>query len=222
VESAPAGSSAPDRDTAGVRLAFEHLVRAGDAIFEAGEPAENLFIVQAGEVSLLEPGRNGDARLVARLGPGDSLGEADALLGRTRSARAVAVTDARLLRLDRATFHTMCLERPDIAVRVMERLAERVAGFEQRLLALGMRDLARPVARGLLRASQAEGDGARATLTLRALAGRAGLSLRETHRGLQELFEQKLVRLIDDALVVPDRAALVASFAGDDEATPPD
>jgi CRP-like cAMP-binding protein len=221
VDSDRAGSTGPEPgDTAvGARLAFEHLARAGDAIFEAGEAADEVFVVQAGEVTLLEPGRGGDARLVARLGPGDSLGEADALLGRPRVARAVAATDARLLRLDRATFRAMCLERPDIAVRVMERLAERVAGLEQRLLALGMHDLVRPVARALLRASQAEGDGARATIALRGLAELSGLSLRETHRGLQELFERKLVRLVDDALVAADRAALVASLEDDERET---
>jgi CRP-like cAMP-binding protein len=214
-------TSAPDLgDTAfGVREVFEQSVRAGDPLFEAGEPADAFFIVQAGEVVLLEPGRP-DERLVARLGPGDSVGEADALLGRPRSARAVAATDTRVLRLDRSIFRAMCLDRPDIAVRVMERLAERVAGLEQRLLALGMNDLLRPVARGLLRSAQPQAEGARAQLTLRTLADAAGLSLRETHRGLQELFDRKLVRLLDDALVVPDLAALSACLEEDDnEAT---
>jgi hypothetical protein len=52
---------------------------------------------------------------------------------------------------------------------------------------------------------------------LRSLAEAAGLSLRETHRGLQELFDRKLVRLVDDALVVADRAALAACLEDPDE-----
>lgn len=194
----------------GVRRAYEHFARAGEPIFEAGEPADALFVIQSGEVSVLEPAPSGEQRLVAQLGPGDSLGEADALLGRAHAARAVASTDARLLRLDSGTFRAMCLERPEIAVRVMERLAERVAGLEHRLLALGMNDLVRPVARGLLRAAQPREEGARADLTLRSLAALAGLSLRETHRGLQELLDRKLVRLVDDVLAVPDRSSLLA------------
>ena len=213
-----AASSDPADTAFGVRKRFEYVARAGEVLFEAGQPAESFFVVQAGEITLVEGGESdGAPRLVARRGPGDSLGEADALLGRTRSARAVAATDARLLRLDRDTFRGMCLARPDIAVRVMEQLAQRVASLEQRLGALGMRDLVRPVARGLLRAARPDGDGARATLTLRALAEAAGLSLRETHRGLQELFDRKLVRLVDDTLVVPDRHALSASLEVPDE-----
>ncbi|RIL05877.1 MAG: hypothetical protein DCC71_08725 [Proteobacteria bacterium] len=223
MESAPAARIGGDLgETAlAVRRAYERVARAGEAIFEPGEPGDALFVIQAGEVGLLAPGRGDDPRLVARLGPGDPVGEADALLGRVRAARAVAMTDARLLRLDPSTVREMCLERPDIAVRLMRRLAERVGGLEQRLLALGMNDLVRPVARGLLRVAQPQGDGARAALTLRSLAELAGLSLRETHRGLQELFDRKLVRLVDDALVVPDRAAL-AAFLADGAADPND
>lgn len=206
-------------DTAlGVRKSFEYAARAGEVLFDAGQAAETFYVVQAGEVMLVEDGETeGTPRLVARLGPGDSIGEADALLGRNRTARAIAVTDARLLRLDRDTFRGMCLARPDIAVRVMERLAGRVASLEQRLGVLGMRDLVRPVARGLMRAARPDGDGARAVLTLRTLAEASGMSLRETHRGLQELLERKLVRLVDDALIVADRAALTACLEDPDE-----
>jgi hypothetical protein len=50
----------------------------------------------------------------------------------------------------------------------------------------------------------------RISTTLRALAGEAGLSLLETHRALQQLFERKLLRLIDDVLLVPDLDSLSA------------
>ena len=208
------GSATPELgETAlGVRRDFERVAQAGESIFESGEPADAFYVLLAGEVLLLDTSRGGVSRLLARLGPGDSVGETDSLLGRARGARAVAATDARLLRLDRATFRSMCLERPDIAVQVMERLAQRAADLERRLAALGMNDLVRPVARGLLCCAAGEGGPAesRVTTSLRGLADAAGLSLRETHRGLQDLFDRKLVRLVDDALLVSDRGALEA------------
>jgi CRP-like cAMP-binding protein len=209
------GSATPELgETAlGVRRDFERVAQAGESIFESGEPADAFYVLLAGEVLLIDTSRGGVSRLLARLGPGDSVGETDSLLGRARGARAVAATDARLLRLDRATFRSMCLERPDIAVQVMERLAQRAADLERRLAALGMNDLVRPVARGLLCCAATAAGGlaeSRATTSLRGLAEAAGLSLRETHRGLQELFDRKLVRLVDDALLVPDRGALEA------------
>jgi CRP-like cAMP-binding protein len=223
VDPALSGSAPPElSETAlGVRRDFERVATAGETIFEPGDPADAFYVLLAGEVLLLDAAQS-EPRLIARLGPGDSVGETDSLLGRARTARAVAATDARLLRLDREVFQAMCLERPDIAQQVMERLAQRAADLERRLEALGMNDLVRPVARGLLRcAITTTGDGgipgARATTTLRGLASASGLSLRESHRGLQELFDRKLVRLVDDALVVTDRRALEACLeVGDD------
>ncbi len=153
------GSATPELgETAlGVRRDFERVAQAGESIFESGEPADAFYVLLAGEVLLLDTSRGGVSRLVARLGPGDSVGETDSLLGRARGARAVAATDARLLRLDRATFRSMCLERPDIAVQVIERLAQRSADLERRLAALGMNDLVRPVARGLLECAAGAG-----------------------------------------------------------------
>lgn len=202
-----------------VRRAYVLGVRAGQPIFEVGDPGESLFVVQAGEVMLLQPGSADAPRLVARLGPGDPVGETDALLGRPRTLRAVAASDARLLQLDRTTLLEMCLERPQITLRILERLAQRAADLERRLAVLGMNDLVRPIARSLLRRAQPASEGARAAVSLRALAESAGLSLRDAHRGLQELFERRLVRLVDDALLVPDPPALSACLEDDAEST---
>jgi len=215
--------SAPDAagETTGFRLrrAYVVAVRAGQPLFEIGEPGESLYVVQAGEVALLEPSGAGEPRLVAKLGPGDPVGETDALIGRARTLRAVAVSDARLLQLDRATLQEMCLERPQITLRILERLAQRTADLERRLAVLGMNDLVRPMARSLLRRAQPAAEGSRAAVTLRNLAEASGLSLREAHRGLQELFERRLVRLVDDALLIPDPAALSACLEDDAEDT---
>jgi hypothetical protein len=56
-------------------------------------------------------------------------------------------------------------------------------------------------------------------MSLRGIAESAGLTLRETHRGLSELFERKLVRLVEDALVVPDAKGLLACLEDDAEST---
>ena len=216
-------TSAPDPagESTGIwlRRAYMEVVRAGQILFEIGDPGESLFVIQAGEVALLEPGAGAEPRLVARLGPGDPVGETDALIGRARALRAVAVSDARLLKLDRATLLEMCLERPQITLRILERQAQRTADLERRLAVLGMNDLVRPIARSLLRRAQPAAEGARAAVTLRNLADASGLSLREAHRGLQELFERKLVRLVDDALLVPDPDALSACLEDDAEDT---
>jgi CRP-like cAMP-binding protein len=194
-----------------VRSAYERHFAAGDVIYDAGQPGESLYVLQSGHVELTRADAEG-ARVVARYGPGEFFGEIAVLLGRPRTTRAVAVSDARVLQLDRATFEAMCVDRPEIALRVIQRLAERAIELEQRLAALGVDDLLRPIVRVLLRHAGSGEKGARIETSLRKLANEAGLRMNDAHRALNQLFDQKLVRLVEDALEVRDLDALAAAL----------
>lgn len=65
-------------------------------------------------------------RTVGRLGPGDVFGELALLDGRPRSASVVAASDIVTARLSRTAFLDLVRSDPDIALRVMERLAARL------------------------------------------------------------------------------------------------
>ncbi|MGI9432610.1 MAG: Crp/Fnr family transcriptional regulator [Myxococcota bacterium] len=194
-----------------VRRAFERQFAAGETIYDIGSAGDGLFVIQAGQVELQRESADG-VRPLARFGPGELFGEMGVLLGRARATRAVAVSDARLLELDRPTFEAMCVERPEIAIRVIQRLAARLKDLEQRLAALGVDDLLRPIIRVLVRHAEPGANDATIATSLRAVAAEAGLTLIEAHRGLGQLLERKLVRLLDDSLVIPDLEGLSAAL----------
>lgn len=206
-----------------VRRVFERTVRAGEVVFDEGEAGDVLFVIQSGQIELVRQGPEGP-RLVSRYGAGELFGEMSVLLGRPRTSRAVAATDSRLLQLDASTFETMCVERPEVAIRVIQRLAARAIDLEQRLAALGVDGLLRPVVRVLVRRAapqpgsegSAEAEGPRIATNLREVAREAGLTMLEAHRALGQLFDRKLLRLVDDALLVPDLEALSACLDGAD------
>jgi len=202
------------RDDTGyvVRQSYEREYAPGEVIYDLGDDRAVLFVLQSGQVELLRDGPDGE-HTVARHGAGDFFGEMGVLTRRPRTTKAVAVTSARVLELDRDTFEAMCVERPEIAIRVIQRLAARLTDLERRLAALGADDLLRPVVRVLLRRGEAlAAGGARFAGNLRQLAGDAGLSMLEAHRALGLLLERKRVRLLDDALVIPDLEALSAAL----------
>jgi len=190
-----------------VRERFERCVGAGQAVFEPGEPARELYVVQQGEVEILRPVAGG-TRKVDHVRPGEFFGEMSVVLGGRRSVRAVAVTDARLLEIDRETFHAMCLERPEIALRVIERLTVRVLHLEERLGTLAVTELVRPVAEHLLAVAEPDGAEHRIETDLRAIAAGAGLSMLDAHRAVQELLDRRLLRLEHDVLRIPEPDAL--------------
>ena len=195
-----------------VRSFYQRELAPGDAVFDEGDPGDQLYVIQAGEIELTREGV-GEPRVVARLGPGDFFGELGVVLGKRRTSRAVAVRNTRLLALDRETLEAMCLAQPEIAIRMIRVLVSRLIEAERRLAALGIDDLLRPVVRALVRQGGPAGSGngpRRVPTTLRQLAQDSGLSMLEAHRALHQLIDRKIVDLMDDCLIVQDFDALSA------------
>jgi len=169
-------------------------------------------VIQSGEVELVRE-KGSERRVVARLGPGAFFGELGVVLGERRSSRAVAVNTTRLIALDRETLEGMCLDQPEIAVRMIRLLVSRLIESERRLAALGVDDMLRPIVRAILRhAEQQQGRVLHFQGQLRDLANSAGLSMLEAHRALHQLIDQDLVNLDEDVLRVPDPEVLNAAL----------
>jgi CRP-like cAMP-binding protein len=193
-----------------VRNTYEREFEDGALIFEEGDAGDVLFVIQAGEIELSRQ-RLGGRRTVARLGPGEFFGEMSVVIGEGRTTRARAIGSTRLLELDGETLEAMCIERPEVAIRIIRRLTSRLIESERRLAALGIDDLLRPVVRALVRDAVPDPEhGIRIPTSLRRLAADAGLSLLEAHRALHQLLDQKRVRLVEDVLVARDLDSLSA------------
>ncbi len=209
-------------DTDGqVRSAHQRALVPGEVVFDEGEPGDELFVVQSGEIELTRRGFGGPRR-IARFRAGDFFGEISALEGTRRSARAVAVGPACVLRLDRATLEAMCVSEPEIALRLIRGLAQRLLDAEHRLAQVDADEVLRPLVRALLGAAQPDArHGSRIPLTLREIAQAAGLTLLEAHRALQQLFEQGVLQLLDDCLVAADLGRLFQPAEAGSAATTP-
>jgi CRP-like cAMP-binding protein len=196
-----------------VNRAFQRDFEDSEIIFDEGDAGLDLYIIQSGQIQIIR--KNGGAdRIVANLVPGDFFGEMSVILGENRTTRAVAVGPTVLLELDGETLEAMCIERPEIGIRLIQRLALRLIGAERRLSALGLDDLVGPLVRFLSGHPEAGSDeGLRITTSLRELASSCDLTMSETHQALHQLMDQKLVRLIGDELVAPDAAALSTAMS---------
>jgi CRP-like cAMP-binding protein len=192
-----------------VRSQYERSLGPGETVFEQGEAGDKLYVIQAGEVELTREGPSGH-RVVARLGPGDFFGELCMVAGQRHSTRAVAVNTTRVLELDRETLEGMCMAQPQIAIRMIRVLAARLIEAERRLAALGVDDLLQPVVQSLLRRAQPGEGEIRIDTSLRAIAEETGLSMLEAHRALHQLFDRKVLRLVDEQLIARDLDSLSA------------
>jgi len=205
-------------ETTKVRLEreFEQTFEPGSIVFDEGDPGDELYVIQSGEVELLRE-EVGGQRVVARLAAGDFFGELGVVLGQPCNTRAIAISKTRVLCLDAVALEGMCLGQPEIAIRMIRVLAARLIEAERRLAVLGVDDLLRPMVRALVRGAMTkselgsgESSEVRIAGTLRSLAEETGLTLLEAHRAIHQLFDRKVLDLVDEGLVATNLEALSA------------
>ncbi len=103
---------------------------AGTWIFRKGDSGDTMFVVQDGEVELLRE-FGGETRPLFRLGPGDFFGEMAVLDGSPRFTAARAVTACQLLPVDASAFDQLLRDYPEVAVRMLRALADRLRRYEE-------------------------------------------------------------------------------------------
>lgn len=104
------------------RLFEPAAVRADGSLFDPGEPATELYLLAAGEVTLVRPADD-----VYRLRPPALIGELGALTGLPRSCRAEVSADAELWRLVAKRIQGYFADNQELGVRFLVNLLEVVA-----------------------------------------------------------------------------------------------
>ena len=84
-------------------------LKRGDALVRQGETSDALYIVVTGRFLVTVAGRR---EAVAKLGPGQPVGEIAFLAGGARTATVTALRDSLVLRLGRAEFEELSAKNP--------------------------------------------------------------------------------------------------------------
>ena len=118
--SQPAPQQAPPR--AGAYLLD---FKDGDYIFREGDLGTEMYIIHEGKVEILS-GSGSNETLLSVLEKGDFFGEMSILEDMPRAASARAVSPVKVLQINGSTFDQMLRTNPEIAVRMMRKLARRL------------------------------------------------------------------------------------------------
>jgi CRP/FNR family transcriptional regulator, cyclic AMP receptor protein len=105
----------------------ERRFSAGDKIALEGEGGLMFFVVDSGEASVEVHGEE-----VGRLGPGDAFGEIALIDRRPRTATVTALSDLRTYGLPVFVFRPYVEARPQVAWKLLEAMADRLAAAESR------------------------------------------------------------------------------------------
>jgi CRP/FNR family cyclic AMP-dependent transcriptional regulator len=105
----------------------------GECIFREGDPTQEMYVVQSGEVLVSKNTVDGPV-LLATLGRGSFLGEMSLLESLPRSANAHARGKTKLLRIQSGGFLLKIRRDPTFAFELMQSLSQRVRLTNERLM----------------------------------------------------------------------------------------
>jgi diguanylate cyclase (GGDEF)-like protein len=125
-------------------VAHTRTFTEGELLFEVGEPGRSLYIVTAGTVQILHPNRSASFQL-ARIGPGEFIGEMALLDDSPRSATAKALCDVEALVLDKNEFHELIRERPHVGLHLLGVMSRRMRSADEQISGLNSKSVRDPL-----------------------------------------------------------------------------
>jgi len=121
-------STLEDKDLQSLAAEFsERRFVAGDKIALEGEGGLMFFVVESGELSVEVHGQE-----VSTIGPGGSFGEIALIDRRPRTATVTATSDVKAFGLPVFVFRPFVEARPQVAWKLLEAMADRLAIAESR------------------------------------------------------------------------------------------
>jgi CRP/FNR family transcriptional regulator, cyclic AMP receptor protein len=186
----------------------------GEVIFREGDRGDTCYLLRTGAVVLTREHQDGRMVALAELRAGALFGELAMFRGETRSATAEAIEPTTAVALLASDMQRLIRRSPDIALKFLGTLAERVSKTNERLLQQSFQTVAGRVASALLAqviARQAEGAPEADVLirsTQAEIANLAGTSRESASRFLATLERAQVVTLGRGKVTVHDPGRL--------------
>jgi CRP/FNR family transcriptional regulator, cyclic AMP receptor protein len=183
-------------------------------IFREGDQGDTCYLLRTGAVVLTREHQDGRMVALAELRAGALFGELAMFRGETRSATAEAIEPTTAVALLASDMQRIIRRSPDLALKFLGTLAERVSKTNERLLQQSFQTVAGRVASALLAqviARQAEGAPQEDVLirsTQAEIANLAGTSRESASRFLATLERASVVTLGRGKVTVHDPGRL--------------
>lgn len=125
--------------------------KRGDQLFRQGAPADAFYVLQTGSMKLTQLTSDGNVVLVRVVVPGEAFGGAAALDKRRYPVSAEVTESSTVLRWSGKTIDRLLRRHPQLAINMIDLLAERLHQMQTRYRELATQQVEQRLARTLLR-----------------------------------------------------------------------
>jgi CRP/FNR family transcriptional regulator, cyclic AMP receptor protein len=180
--------------------------RARQEIFHKGAPGLGLLAVLKGKVRISSVGPDGNQVTLNMIDEGDVFGEIALLDGKERTADAFAMSECELLAIDRRDFVPYLRANPEVALRLLAVLCERLRRTTEQVEDMIFLDAPQRLAKKLLQL--AAGGKGTIGLSQRELGSMIGLSRESINKQLAHWQQEGVIKLEPGGIVLVNLAAL--------------
>ena len=191
---------------------------AGELIFGEGEPCQGLYVVESGNVRIFKTSASGREQVLSIDGPASSIAELPVFDGGNYPASAQALNDATLLFISKQEFQQMCLQHPQVALKVLRVVGARLRRLVGIIEELSFTTVRHRLAAYLVRLAKAEGkaSGNMVEVTLppsnQELASQIGTVRELVSRNLSRFQAEGLLEMNGKTVVIRDLKKLAAEL----------
>lgn len=159
IHQVPIFQTLPEESILRLQRAMHHRkLSPGEVVISTGDPVNHMIVVAKGLLKLVKVGSSGREQVVRELGPGEFFGEMGLFTSMVAEADLVAVTETDACLLRRDAVESELASHPEVALRLVEALAKRLADAERTIGEIALMDVGQRLASELLRLCRARAE----------------------------------------------------------------
>jgi CRP/FNR family transcriptional regulator len=224
IHKVPIFSSLDHQDIVKISSLIEHKqYKKGEYIFSIGEALDSIVIINEGSAKAFKYTAEGREQILYVFAEGDFFGEQHLLSNHTASFTVEALENVKTCTLTKAQFQQLLHSYPNIAIKIIEELGDRMMRLENAMQSMGVRSVDTRIATLLLDFSKKYGKQTSEGITIRLPLSREGIAnylgiARETvSRKLSQMENEHIIRSVSNKnLIVLDVDALEQAAGGID------
>lgn len=216
IHKVPIFSTLSTEDLQKVAVLINHReYKKGEMLLYEGDKSESIVIVNDGSVKAYKNTPDGREQILYVFSEGDFFGEQNLLSDRTATYYVEALQQVKVCTLSKSQFQRLLYEYPDIAVKIIAELGERMERLENAMQGMGVRNVDNRVGGILIEFANKYGtQGSEGTiihlpLSREGMANYLGVARETVSRKLSQLETDGVIRSISNkSILILDREAL--------------
>ena len=184
-----------------VKMTGHREYKKGETIFLEETEAETLYIINEGKIKLYKYTKEGKEQILHLLTDGDFFGELNLLKKGKYSFNAEAMASTKLCTLTKEKMRALILQKPEIGLKILEYVSERLARLEALAQSLATNDVEARIAHLLIEFKEKYGKkvprGIEITLPVNReeMSNYIGVARETISRKLKNLEDQGIIKL---------------------------